>query len=607
MLSKVHSFVKEIRPYTVLSFLFISLLFLIFYIAGFQNIGQWDKSIKDFLISGLLFTATQYAIKEKLTRPVWILSLAPAFLNLAIYGYVILKVNESWNTDYVHIHIFFLIACYTALSSAITLSLLKKFVPGKSRTISLCFSLVMSAAFILSLLYLTYYLLYGDIISAENVLPVIQTNPREAWEFITDKISPLSLALYLSGLLSFFFLVYRACRKVCSSLSISQNRQLIFSLLLLLFFLFSLQKYMKSSFPLYQIRGAYTYIHEIRSMSALHHEILKNFKLTGDVENSLIKKLPGSVILVIGESAAKDRMKAFTPGYSSDTTPWLSSVKNRNEFYLFDRTYSCYPVTVPALSMFLYGRNQYDRRKIEDVPHIIDVAKKAGYTTWWISNQGKMSGEDSPIDFVAHNCDFEKRTAHTGRSDYQAFDLLKEIPAGGNHFIVIHLMGSHIRYADRLPPDFKMLENPAHDQRTNEYDSTLLYTDRLLRDILSYGKEKLNLQVMMYCSDHGENMKYSHVASKNMTYDMVRIPFFIYLSPDYLSAYKSTAETLRNNEHKVFTNDLMYDTISGILQLPNTFYEPRFDLSHDGYDLKPEEARTKHGEWDIVSDPDYGK
>lgn len=607
MLSKVHSFLKELFPYAVLSFLLISVLFLIFYIAGFQNIGHWDKSIKDFLISVILFTATQYAVKEKLTHPVWILSLAPAFLNLAIYGYVILKVNESWNTDYANIHPFFLIACYTSLSSAIILTLLKKLISGKSRTVSLCFSLVMSLTFIFSVLFFTYYLLYGDIISAENVLPIIQTNWREAWEFMADKISPVSLTLYLSCILTFFFIMYMACIKAYSSLSVSQNNKIIFSILLIIIYLFSLQKYMKSSFPFYQIRGAYTYIHEIRSMSARHHEILKNFKLTGDVENSLIKKLPGSVILVIGESAAKDRMKAFTPGYSSETTPWLSSVKNRNDFYLFDHTYSCYPVTVPALSMFLYGRNQYDQRKIEDVPHIIDVAKKAGYTTWWISNQGKMSGEDSPIDFVAHNCDFEKRTAHTGRSDYQAFDLLKEIPAGGNHFIVIHLMGSHIRYADRLPPDFKTLENPAHDRRTNEYDSTLLYTDRLLRDILSYGKEKLNLQVMLYCSDHGENMKYSHVASKNMTYDMVRIPFFIYLSPDYLSVYENTAKNLRNNEHKVFTNDLMYDTISGILQLPNTFYEPRFDLSHDGYDLKPEEARTKHGEWDIVSDPDYGK
>lgn len=170
--------------------------------------------------------------------------------------------------------------------------------------------------------------------------------------------------------------MYTACIKAYSSLSVSQNNKIIFSILLILIYLFSLQKYMKSSFPFYQIRGAYTYIHEIRKMSDNPNEILKNFKLTGDVENSLIKKLSGSVILIIGESAKKDRMKAFTPGYSSETTPWLSSVKSSNEFYLFDHTYSCYPVIVPALSMFLYGRNQYDQQKIEDVPHIIDVAKK---------------------------------------------------------------------------------------------------------------------------------------------------------------------------------------------------------------------------------------
>lgn len=148
MLSKMHSFLKELFPYAVLSFLLISVLFLIFYISVFQNIGHWDKSIKDFLISVILFTVTQYAVKEKLTHPVWILSLAPAFLNLAIYGYVILKVNESCNTDYANIHPFFLIACYTSLSSAIILTLLKKLISGKSRTVSLCFSLVMSLTFI---------------------------------------------------------------------------------------------------------------------------------------------------------------------------------------------------------------------------------------------------------------------------------------------------------------------------------------------------------------------------------------------------------------------------------------------------------------------------
>lgn len=62
---------------------------------------------------------------------------------------------------------------------------------------------------------------------------------------------------------------------------------------------------------------------------------------------------------------------------------------------------------------------------------------------------------------------------------------------------------------------------------------------------------------------------------------------------------------LRQNEHKVFTNDLMYDTISGVLHLPNTDYEPNFDLSSSVYDLKPADARTKYGEWTILDDPDY--
>ena len=100
-------------------------------------------------------------------------------------------------------------------------------------------------------------------------------------------------------------------------------------------------------------------------------------------------------------------------------------------------------------------------------------------------------------------------------------------------------------------------------------------------------------------------MERSHVASKNMTYDMVRIPFFIYLSPAYTRLYPDTAQALRQNEHKVFTNDLMYDTISGVLHLPNTDYEPKFDLSSSAYDLKPADARTKYGEWTNLDDPDY--
>lgn len=164
-------------------------------------------------------------------------------------------------------------------------------------------------------------------------------------------------------------------------------------------------------------------------------------------------------------------------------------MKETPYFYLMDKTYSCFPVTVPALSMFLYGRNQYDHRNIDDVANIIDVAHLSGYKTWWMSNQGKMSGEDSPIDFVAQNCDTEQRTPFPLGDDYQLLDFVKQLPKNENNFVIIHLMGSHIRYSDRTPPDFKGIDNPQHDKRTNQYDTTLLYTDHLLRDIYTYAKD----------------------------------------------------------------------------------------------------------------------
>lgn len=190
----------------------------------------------------------------------------------------------------------------------------------------------------------------------------------------------------------------------------------------------SIHKYIPSLFPISQTYGAFHYIHEMRRISQKHEQNISRFRIYTPVSEAMPQKLPGTVIVVIGESATRDRMKAFTPSYPSETTPWLSEMKETPYFYLMDKTYSCFPVTVPALSMFLYGRNQYDHRNIDDVANIIDVAHLSGYKTWWMSNQGKMSGEDSPIDFVAQNCDTEQRTPFPLGDDYQLLDFVKQLP-----------------------------------------------------------------------------------------------------------------------------------------------------------------------------------
>lgn len=180
-------------------------------------------------------------------------------------------------------------------------------------------------------------------------------------------------------------------------------------------------------------------------------------------------------------------------------------------------------------------------------------------------------------------------------------ELLKTVPREGNHFIIIHLGDSHLRYAERVPADFVGLHVVENSKRTNEYDSTILYTDQVLKALFVYAQQNLNLQALVYSSDHGEDMVYSHGAGK-FTYDMVRIPVFFSLSPDYMQMYAEKADNLQKNKNEIFTNDLLYDTISGMMAAENSQYEERYDLFSNSYKLPLDMALTKHGQERIDGD-----
>ena len=153
-----------------------------------------------------------------------------------------------------------------------------------------------------------------------------------------------------------------------------------------------------------------------------------------------------------------------------------------------------------------------------------------------------------------------------------------------------------------MPPNFEKVKIDNHSTKINDYDTSILYTDKVLQEIYSYAKENLNLNAMVYCSDHGEDVEYFHGAS-HFTYDMVRVPFFIYLSPSYEQLYPETTHELKDHAHVIFTNDLMYDTLCGILHVPNNYYSSEYDLGQKDYKLTLNRALTMHGEKMISDDP----
>ena len=70
----------------------------------------------------------------------------------------------------------------------------------------------------------------------------------------------------------------------------------------------------------------------------------------------------------------------------------------------------------------------------------------------------------------------------------------------------------------------------------NDYDSSIKYTDEVLKNIYQYARDNMNLQAMVYCSDHGEDMISFH-GDGHFSWDMVRTPCFIYMSSQYENQY----------------------------------------------------------------------
>lgn len=131
-------------------------------------------------------------------------------------------------------------------------------------------------------------------------------------------------------------------------------------------------------------------------------------------------------------------------------------------------------------------------------------------------------------------------------------------------------------------------------------------TDKVLQAIFDYAEKNLNLQAAIYSSDHGEDMVYSHGAAK-FTFDMVRIPVFIYLSPEFSQLYPNKNRYIKEHEQSVFTNDLLFDTICGLFAAANSQYNDRFDLFNENYKLPADMAVTKHGKYLISDDAKIGK
>lgn len=597
--------VKEIGKYFMLAVISMAILYVWYPAVGVTDLGNWNHGLRNALAGVIFVFAAQLVTGRSLFHPSWRPGLVIFYLWLGAFSYIQAKSGGNWG-----IRVEALNNDVLTLMPVLVFTFLMEYIGSlcqKIRLLLRIFNFLLIGYLSLSVfVYMTYYKIFGAGFTSTDMISVLLTNSKEAMEFLQSHLGFGSLAVVLA--LFAVYMIFIGWLIVKGS-RINEDRGVtspalvkkIIIAVLTMAALVTIAHWIPRIFPAWPYHVAHKYLIRAKAAMAKHDENMEKFHFIGNAPD----KMQGTIIVVIGESVNRNHMKAFNPAYPAETTPWLSSQKDNADFYLLKNTYSCYPLTEKSLSMALTNLNQYNGVERDEMVTVTDVANKAGYDSYFISNQAPAPG-NMALELVSGASKKSFTTPHPGGDDMKVMDYLKILPKGKSNFIVIHLEGSHDRYRDRIPPNFQKIHIDGHSVKENDYDSSIMYTDDVLENIYRYAKDNLNLQAMVYCSDHGEDMKSFH-GDGYFTWDMIRTPGFVYLSPEYKMGHLSVANHLKANEGQVFTNDLIFDMVCGIMGAENTAYSQTYDITSAQYDLTWENAVSKFGHVRVKDDPFHVK
>lgn len=439
-----------------------------------------------------------------------------------------------------------------------------------------------------------YYLLYHTCINDEGLTLILETDHNETIEFF--KSLPLFLQIFTPILTTVSFGVIWYCNLTFTTVTLPYNWQLPVLAAVFIFLTAYLWNLKKGVFIRTGIIELYldvkAYIKETATYKTKLGERLQSLQVT--LNNPV--KAPSTIILVIGESASRDYMSAFTD-YPKNTTPWLKEMSNHPNFLLFPNTYACKDQTVPVLEHALTEANQYNDKKFYESCSVIDIAKKAGYKTYWFSNQGHIGSAETAITLVANTADkaeWTKQNLNQYQYDGALLENLKQVNPNENNFIILHLMGSHFNFINRYPQNFAKFSTSGKYDLIPNYLDSLAYTDFVLKQVLEYGKNNLNLDALVYFSDHA-TIPDKRRSPNFSGFANVRIPFFTYLSDKYIKNNPDIYDNLKNNQNKYFTNDLIYDFMCGIFNVISNHYDENNSLTSQNYKFTKESLKTNLG------------
>ncbi|SIN89737.1 heptose-I-phosphate ethanolaminephosphotransferase [Sulfurivirga caldicuralii] len=285
-------------------------------------------------------------------------------------------------------------------------------------------------------------------------------------------------------------------------------------------------------------------------------------------------------VIVIGEAMTRSHMSLY--GYPRATTPQLDARKA--QLTIFRDVAAPFVQTRPALMADLFPQGwEHPERNYQHALAIANQARRAGYKVFWLSNQQPFRIPTQLIaDTVDHPAFMTRKVAGVAAHRYDGLLLEDVVQAledpAPNKLIFVHLMGSHLQYANRYPPEFDRFKDtppqlvspdllPWEIRKVNEYDNSILYTDWVVTRMLDQLQQRVEPDTLagwMLFSDHGEEVyetaRLNGHTPDNPTLPMFTIPVLFWHSDGLKQALSDVVRGLAQNHDRPYLADRLYET-----------------------------------------------
>ena len=425
--------------------------------------------------------------------------------------------------------------------------------------------------FIVNIYLLLLYNETFETINKDALSAILATNPEESVEYIKVYFT-IDKLFFVSVFIFAVFLLYYYLRKL--SFRWNNIGRLLVLVLLLTSTLVSFKQ-------LYKIKEGNWYFMLTNKCPDLR-DYMQNPEVVCDDDVN-------NVVLVIGESFTKFHSSLYS--YEKETNPLLNELKSDSSLLVFENITSACITTIPSMKsiMMSYTDSMSDSIEWYRCLTLIEVMQKAGYKTYWLSNQSKTGFYDNEVGCFADLCDEQVFIGdkHSGlyraNKDEELLPVLEKCIHDSccSKFIILHLMGSHADYAQRYPNEYNKFSAEDYEvawpqlsfssrSLVAQYDNTVLYNDYVVYELMrKFDKEDA---VVLYFSDHGEDVFHSsdvycgHATEWDENHKKVvrQIPLMLYTTQIFREEHPVLQQRIEGAVSRPYRTDSIMYTIMDI-------------------------------------------